>query len=106
MLRFLDLRQAPDDTDYTASLPRAEFDVEHAVAAVAPICAAVQAEGEAALRRFSLQFDQVVPESLRVPAEVLERCAANLDPELAAAFAESIRRRRAVLRVRRPIALR
>ena len=96
MLRFLDLRQAPDDTDYTASLPRAEFDVEHAVAAVAPICAAVQAEGEAALRRFSLQFDQVVPESLRVPAEVLERCAADLDPELAAAFAESIRRRRAV----------
>lgn len=96
MLRYLDLRQAPDDTDYTAVLPRAEFDVEQAVAAVAPICQAVASEGEAALRRFSEQFDSVVPGSLRVPAEVLERCAAELDPGLAAAFTESIRRRRAV----------
>ncbi len=96
VLRYLDLRQASDDTDYTALLPRAEFDVEHAVAAVSPICAAVAAEGEAALRRFSQEFDKVVPTSLRVPTEVLERCAAELDPRLADAFAESIRRRRMV----------
>ncbi|HPZ50111.1 MAG TPA: histidinol dehydrogenase [Propionibacteriaceae bacterium] len=96
MLRSLDLRQASADTDYTAVLPRAEFDVDHAVAAVAPICAAVAAEGEVALRRFSEQFDKIVPDSLRVPTEVLARCADALDPQLAAAFAESIRRRRAV----------
>ncbi len=95
MLRSLDLRHTAD-TDLAALLPRAEFDVEHAVAAVAPICAAVANEGEAALRRFSERFDGVVPESLRVPADVLARCAAELDPRLAAAFAESIRRRRAV----------
>ncbi len=84
------------DIDYATAVPRAEFDVEHAVAAVAPICEAVATEGEAALRRFSEKFDHVVPASLRVPAEELDAALAGLDPELRAAFEESIRRRRAV----------
>lgn len=84
------------DIDYATAVPRAEFDVEHAIAAVAPICEAVAAEGEAALRRFSEAFDHVVPASLRVPIEELEAALAGLDPELRAAFEESIRRRRAV----------
>ncbi|WP_028708559.1 histidinol dehydrogenase [Propionicicella superfundia] len=95
MLRILDLRDLTD-VDYRALMPRAEFDVEQAVAAVAPICAAVAAEGEAALRRFSEQFDHVVPESLRVDADTLARCEADLEPNVRAAFLESIRRRRAV----------
>ncbi len=95
MLRRLDLRARNDD-DYSAVVPRAGFDVEHAVAAVTPICQAVAAEGEAALLRFAEQFDKVTPPSLRVPAEVLEQCAADLDPELRAAFEESVRRRRLV----------
>ncbi len=77
-------------------MPRARFDVEHAVAAVAPICEAVASEGEAALRRFSAQFDHVVPVSLRVPVEDLDAALDGLDPALRAAFDESIRRRRAV----------
>lgn len=100
MLRTVDLTAIPaaDAASYRDALPRAEFDVAHAVATVQPICDAVRVEGEAALRRFSEQFDHVVPDSLRVPAEVLERCDRELDPTLRAAFEESIRRRRTVCR--------
>ncbi|MBI4900649.1 MAG: histidinol dehydrogenase, partial [Actinobacteria bacterium] len=95
MLRRTDLRDARD-IDYGSAVPRATFDVEHAVATVAPICEAVRTEGEVALRRFSEQFDHVVPASLRVPAPELDKALAALDPDLRAAFDESIRRRRAV----------
>ncbi|CAI9410138.1 Histidinol dehydrogenase [Aestuariimicrobium sp. T2.26MG-19.2B] len=93
-MRTLDLRDRP--ADLTAVLPRAEFDVEHAVEQVRPIIDAVRDEGRTALIRFSEQFDGIRPPSLRVPAEVLERCAAELDDDLRAAFDESIARRRAV----------
>ena len=96
MLRRIDLRDTADDVDYATVVPRAEFDVEHAVARVEPICTAVATEGEAALIRFSQKFDGVTPPSLRVPAEVLEQSLAELDPLLRAAFEESIRRRRTV----------
>jgi len=96
VLRRIDLRQTADDVDYATVVPRAEFDVEHALARVEPICTAVKDEGADALRRFSEKFDGVVPPSLRVPAEVLQRSLEQLDPTLRAAFEESIRRRRAV----------
>ncbi len=93
-LRLIDVRGlAPD---YRAVVPRGAFDVEHALAAVRPICDAVAERGEAAIREFAEKFDKVVPEHLRVPASVLARCADELDPEVRAAFEESIRRRRAV----------
>ncbi|MGJ6979320.1 histidinol dehydrogenase [Aestuariimicrobium soli] len=99
MMRTLDLRDRPSTQPLgsaDAALPRAEFDVEHALAAVAPIIEAVRAEGEAAIRRYSAEFDGVVPENLRVGADVLQRCAEELDDDLRAAFEESIARRRAV----------
>ena len=52
--------------------------------------------GEAALTEFSRTFDRVVPDSFRVPADLLARCADELDPAVREAFTESIRRRRAV----------
>mgnify|MGYP002072316499 CR=1 FL=1 len=64
--------------------------------AVRPIVDDVAHRGEDALKEYSLRFDGVVPESLRVPAEVLEAAEAALDPQLRAAFEESIRRRRHV----------
>jgi len=79
-------------------IPRGAFDVEHALAAVRPICDAVRDRGEAALREFSERFDGVVPESLRVPVDVLARCAADLDADVRAALTESIRRRERVCR--------
>ena len=94
MLRVLDLTGL--DGPYRDHLPRGSFDVEAAVHVVQPIVAGVAQRGEAALREYSERFDRVVPESLRVPAADLARAAEELDPELAAAFAEAIRRRRQV----------
>ena len=99
MINTLDVRgQRPD---YKTVVPRAGLDVEHAVEIVRPVCDAVAQRGAAALAEFSERFDHVVPASFRVPAEVLASAAANLDPALAAAFAESIRRRRAVSELER-----
>jgi len=94
VLRVLDLTGL--DGPYRDHLPRGSFDVEAAVHVVHPIVAGVAQRGEAALREYSERFDRVVPESLRVPAADLARAAEELDPELAAAFAEAIRRRRQV----------
>jgi len=94
VLRVLDLTGL--DGPYRDHLPRGSFDVEAAVHVVQPIVAGVAQRGEAALREYSERFDGVVPESLRVPAADLARAAEELDPELAAAFAEAIRRRRQV----------
>lgn len=96
-LRTIDLRG--QRLDYRTVIPRAEFDVEHAVEVVRPICDAVAERGEDALREFAERFDRVVPQHLRVPVEELERCAAELDPHVRAAFEESIRRRRAVAEI-------
>nr|WP_220490929.1 histidinol dehydrogenase [Tessaracoccus sp. MC1627] len=94
VLRVLDLTGVNDA--YRDHLPRGQFDVEAAVSVVAPIVEAVAHRGEDALREFSQRFDGVDPTHLRVPAEALARAAEELDPELAAAFAEAIRRRRHV----------
>ncbi len=97
MLTRLDLRsRAAEQLDYETIVPRADIDVEHAMTQVAPICQAVADEGEVALRRLCDQFDKVVPPTLRVPDAVLRSCADELDPDLRAAFEESIRRRRLV----------
>lgn len=89
-LRLIDVRGT--NPDYRAVVPRGAFDVEHALAVVEPICAAVAERGEAALR----EFDGVEPEHLRVPVEELARCADELDADVRAALVESIRRRREV----------
>jgi len=95
VLSLIDLSSQRLD-DYSSVLPRGKFDVEHAVETVRPICDAVRTEGEAALRRFSEQFDHVVPERLRVPAEALAAALDGLDPAVREAIEISIARRRAV----------
>ena len=76
--------------------PRGRFDVDQAVAAVQPICDAVRDEGRQALARFSEQFDHVVPEHFRVPAQALSDALASLDGQVRRAIELSIDRRRAV----------
>lgn len=49
---------------------------------VALILDAVDREGEAAVRRFSLDFDGWAPASFRVGPEDIERASAQVDPEL------------------------
>ncbi|WP_040284251.1 histidinol dehydrogenase [Tessaracoccus massiliensis] len=94
MLRNLDFTGV--DGPYRSLLPRGTFDVDAALDVVRPIVDAVAIRGEEALRELSERFDGVTPESFRVPAEALAQAAAELDPVLADAFTESIRRRRQV----------
>ena len=98
-LRTIDVRGR--ELDYRTVIPRAGFDVEHAVSVVQPICDGVRDRGAAALAEYADRFDHVVPPSFRVPVDLLERSAAGLDAGVRAAFTESIRRRRAVAEVER-----
>ncbi len=82
--------------DYRAVVPRAAFDVEAAVAAVAPIVAAVADRGQEALAEFSERFDHVRPAHFRVPTEALAAAEAGLPHDVRQAFTEAIRRRRLV----------
>ncbi|GAA3529366.1 histidinol dehydrogenase [Aeromicrobium flavum] len=92
MLRRLDLR---DQTDgYRDAVPRAEVDVEHALAAVVPICDDVRDRGAAAVLDAGERFDGVRPERLRVPAEALEKALVEVDPAVLDAIDESIVRLR------------
>jgi histidinol dehydrogenase len=92
VLRIIDLSsQTP--SDYSRLMPRSAFDVDAALERVVPICDAVKAHGESALREFSAKFDGVVPDDLRVPAEAIAAALEQLDPELRAAIEEAIRRR-------------
>jgi histidinol dehydrogenase len=79
-----------------AALPRAEFDVEAALAAVRPIVADVREQGAPALYAAAEHFDGVAPPSLKVPADVITGALETLDPAVRAALEESIRRARLV----------
>lgn len=72
------------------------MDVERALEAVRPICAAVRDRGVAALVELTERFDQVVLSSIRVPVEHLQRALDDLDPAVRAGLEEAIRRARLV----------
>ena len=97
MLRIVDLTRETTG-GLRRAVPRADFDVDAAMAAIIPVCTAVKDRGAEALREYSEKFDHVVPDHLRVPAEALVEAAADLDDTLRQAFTESIRRRRQVCR--------
>lgn len=97
MLATIDLRSQPlGARQLRAVLPRAEYDVEAALAAVRPICDDVHDRGAAALYDYAERFDGVRPGSLRVPASVLVAAVDVLDPDVRAALEVSIERARAV----------
>ncbi|PKW28278.1 histidinol dehydrogenase [Phycicoccus duodecadis] len=93
----LDLRGSrPGLRELRAALPRAEFDVEAALATVRPIVEDVRDRGAVALAEAAERFDGGAPPSLRVPAEVVAAALTELDPAVRAALEESIRRARIV----------
>lgn len=100
MISRLDLRGTAlsdlDNRRLREVLPRADFDVADALEVVLPICHAVRDRGAAAVREFGERFDGVVPDRLRVPAEVSAAALESLDPQVRAALEESIRRARLV----------
>ncbi|GII65804.1 histidinol dehydrogenase [Sphaerisporangium krabiense] len=82
-------------------LPRAELDVEAALAQVRPVCEDVRHRGLAAVRELTARFDGVELESTRVPADAIAAALAGLGPDVRAALEESIRRARLVHRDQR-----
>lgn len=97
MIPVLDLRgRAPTVRELRGTLPRAELDVEAAVATVRPVCDDVADRGAEAVLAASEKFDGVRPASLRVPTDVISAALVNLDPAVRSALDESIRRARTV----------
>ena len=95
MIRRIDLRGTQRGTiDYSAVLPRADFDVEAAAHQVRPILDAVRTRGAEAVVELTERLDGVRLSDLAVPAHALERALAELDPAVRAALEESIRRLR------------
>ena len=96
-LSVIDLRaRRLGAAELIAALPRAELDVESAVAAVRPVVEDVAARGAEAVLDASERFDGVRPAHLRVPRAELQRALAELDPQIRAALEESAARVRAV----------
>jgi len=98
-MRRLDLRALDPSADesavvYSAAVPRAEVDVDQALAAVRPICDDVRARGTVAVLDAGERFDGVRPAQLRVPASALADALDGLAADVRAGLEESIRRLR------------
>jgi histidinol dehydrogenase len=78
-------------TEADPVLERRTVRLENAEATVRPILDAVRAEGDAALFRFSQQFDGVTPERLRVTADELKSAAERLSREVLGALETACR---------------
>ena len=72
------------------------MDVADAGERIRPIIGDVRSEGAAAVLRWTEKLDGVRPPSLRVPVEMLQQAADELDPDVRAALLESIDRARRV----------
>ncbi|MCY3577936.1 MAG: histidinol dehydrogenase [bacterium] len=83
MLDRVDLRGVGD---IAAGLPRPEPVSEGSVAAVREIVEAVRADGDAALARYTKQFDGDVPPTWRVPPPEVAAARDHVDPGLLAAL--------------------
>lgn len=96
MIRTLDLRgrEFADRLDYTALVPRADFDVDTAAEIVRPLCEAVRTRGQVALVEQAARFDHVRLDQVRVPTSALAAALAALGPELRRSLEESISRLR------------
>jgi histidinol dehydrogenase len=96
MIRRVDLRGSPagDPRDYSALVPRAEFDIEAAIEVVRPICDDVRERGRPALIDSTRRFDDVELTDVRVPVAQIEHALANLDSDVRAGLEESIARLR------------
>jgi histidinol dehydrogenase len=93
VLRRLDLTGLEGRPD-RGLLPRAQFDIEAASAAIAPILHGVRDHGYQAARAASLTFDGVDVADPRVTPDALARALQTVPDDVRAALTESIRRAR------------
>lgn len=76
----------PLRADWPALLQRPVMDTQSLDAAVMPVLEAVRREGDAAVRRFTQQFDGVALDALLVSKEEIAQGTASLDEDLKAAI--------------------
>ena len=77
-------------------IPRANVSIESVSAKVAELIEEVRNSGIVALTEHARRFDQIVPDSFRVPEAVMSSALAGLAPDLRAAIEEAIVRVRKV----------
>ncbi|ALA67598.1 histidinol dehydrogenase [Corynebacterium lactis] len=93
MLSIVDLRgQTPTTATLRRALPRGAADVDSMIPTVKPVVDDVAARGAQAAMEYSEKFDRIRPQSLKVPADVIDAAAANLAPEVRDALEQSIAR--------------
>jgi histidinol dehydrogenase len=83
---------APEFASFLRGLPRGGVADRRVVGGVARIIAAVRAEGDAALRRFTEELDGVTLDRIQMPASRVRALAGKADPELRRALAGMARR--------------
>lgn len=93
MLSIVDLRgQTPTTATLRRALPRGAADVDSMIPTVKPVVDDVAARGAQAAMEYSEKFDRIRPQSLKVPADVIDAAAANLAPEVRDSLEQSIAR--------------
>jgi histidinol dehydrogenase len=103
-IRTVDLRGLPFDSKTANELvPRAQLDISAAIAEIVPILEDVKNNGEAAITRWALKFDQVDPNPIKVSEQELKQALLNLDSKLREAIEESIARVRKVSEANMPL---
>ena len=99
----IDLRgQAPTTAELRHRLPRGGTDVDSVIPTVAPIVDQVREGGARAALEIGQRFDGVTPDSVRVPAEVIDAAVGTLAADVIAALEEAIKRVRAFHSAIRP----
>ena len=104
MIRRLDLRgRRLSKTEYQKLLPRGDFDVSKAMAAITPILDLFPGATEASLLDLCEKFDGVRPKSLKVEKSDIDEALKNLDPKVKSALLESIARVRKTSQDQMPV---
>jgi len=104
MIRRIDLRgRRLSKTEYQKLLPRGDFDVSKAMAAITPILDLFPGATEASLLDLCEKFDGVRPKSLKVEKSDIDLALKNLDPKVKSALLESIKRVRKTSQDQMPV---
>ena len=104
MIRRIDLRgRRLSKTEYQKLLPRGDFDVSKAMAAITPILDLFPGATEASLLDLCEKFDGVRPKSLKVEKSDIDQALKNLDPKVKSALLESIARVRKTSQDQMPV---
>ena len=104
IIRRIDLRgRRLSKTEYQKLLPRGDFDVSKAMAAITPILDLFPGATEAALLDLCEKFDGVRPRSLKVEKSDIDQALKNLDPKVKSALLESIARVRKTSQDQMPV---